>query len=91
MFTTREIEIARELLDSLRVGAPTLFSEVVLHANVCLRLENQGLARPTRDEFEAVLKLLDAAGLLTSDRNPVTGNVRWTISAQGRVALKDLR
>lgn len=88
--SAREQEIIREILETLRVAEPTLLSESVVHANVTVRLANQGKSRPTLDEFESALRLADGAGVLRSDRNALTGGLRWTISAQGRVALKEM-
>jgi hypothetical protein len=88
--TTREIEIAKELLDTLKVASPTLLGEPVLHGNIVLRLENSGKPAATRDEFEAVLRLLDGAGAITSVRNVLTQKNRWTITDQGLVTLRQM-
>jgi len=90
MMTAREIEITRMLLEVLRLASPTLLSEPVLHANVAVRQANEGQPKATRDEFETALRMADAAGTVRSVRNEITGAVRWTISEQGRVALKEI-
>lgn len=89
--TAREITIIRALLEVLRLAEPVLLSEVVLHGNVTTRLENEGAPRVTLDEFEACLRLADGARLISSDRNRITQALRWTISAEGRVALKEMK
>lgn len=89
--TARDQSIIREILDTLRVAEPTLLSEAVLQAGVSTRIENKGEPGVTRDEFEVALRFADGAGLLNSDRNRLTGNLRWTINAQGRVALKEMK
>lgn len=88
--TAREQTIIKAILNTLRVAEPTLLSEAVLHSGVTVRVENEGGPRVTKDEFDACLRMVDGMDLLTSDRNRITNNVRWTISAQGRVALKEL-
>jgi hypothetical protein len=88
--TQREVEIGKEILHSLRVASPALLAEPVLHAHVSTRLQNGGKAAATRDEFEATLRLLDAAGTVTSERNRISQALRWTITDQGRVALREI-
>jgi hypothetical protein len=88
--TERDIEIGKEILHSLRVASPTLLAEPVLHAHVSTRLTNAGKAAATRDEFEGTLRLLDAAGTVTSERNRISQALRWTITDQGRVALREM-
>ena len=91
MMTPRETEVVRTLLDVLHCAQPTLLAEPVAHGNVSVRLTNAGQPAVTLDEFNTALRFADAAGLLRSDRNHFTGNLRWTISAEGRVALKEMR
>lgn len=86
--TEREQIIIKRVLGSLKVVLPTLLGEAVLHSSVNVKLANEGLPEATRDEFEGCLRLADAAGLLTSVRNPVTGALRWTVSDQGIAAMK---
>lgn len=87
--TQREIDICKDLLQSLHNldGSPA--GETLLHAAVNERLENRGRLPASLTEFDAARKHADAQGWLIG-QPAITGKMKWTISDKGRSALPQL-
>jgi hypothetical protein len=78
--TTREISIARKILDVLHDRDRKVIGEVLLHGEVCVRLEE----RIRKTEFDSVLALCDGRGWLISVKGE-TG-CKWKLNDDGEAA-----
>ena len=84
--TARQRQIAQQILEALNMMDGGQLPEVVLHAEVNLRIKpNAGLA-----EFEDALKVCDRQGWATGVLPKFGGSRLWNLSDAGQAARLEM-
>jgi hypothetical protein len=87
----REQAITRALLNALDQLDGGLSTEPMLQGAMQREIVNAGEVRPTLMEFEKALHACDTSGWIVGTPSHVTKVMKWGITDEGRVALRELK
>jgi hypothetical protein len=85
--TTRQIKIIKSILEALNLMDGGQMNEVVLHAEVCLRVTPNA----TKAEFDDALRLCDDHGWLIGVVPKFGGPKLWNLSDLGQATRLEMR